>query len=153
MAGVYTELITEIKARIEANVSGSVVCTGYPDERLTQDEAHKLFVYVTSIEEAYGRARQENCKDATLNATVTGFVGYSPDSTDVITATLLPKIEEVVDALNTTKTGVLNPQLVNASESMGISIGNFQVSSDRVWFDVNITVRTVPFTINNRQNT
>jgi len=150
MAGVFTELITEIKTRLET-ISGAVVCTGYPDERLTQDDAHNLFVYVANIEEAYGRARQENCKDATLTILVTGFVAYTPDDKTVITSTLLPRIELILDKLNT-GSGVLNPQLVNASESMGISVGNFQVSSDRVWYDVNITVRTVPFLINNRQN-
>jgi hypothetical protein len=66
--------------------------------------------------------------------------------------TLLPYIEQVLDAINTQTDGTtLNPQLTTGAESMGITVDNFRAGADRVWFDVVLSIRTKPFDINNRQ--
>jgi len=153
--GVYTELIKEIKARLEANLTGAYVALGYTDERLTQDQEKFCLVKIDSITEEYGNSRQQNRKDGELAITVSCMKAILADEQNNLYETdstgFVPFIEDVLDALNTeTDSSTLNPQLENAATSMGFNVSNFISSRDRVWFDVNITIRTKPFLINNR---
>jgi hypothetical protein len=146
--GVFTAVVTELVTRLTA-VSGAVVYSGYISESLMADQEKVLIITIPSIEESYGRARQENCKDATLSVVISGMKAITIDSKDNL-KTVLPFLEEVLDKLNTSGS-TLNPQLVAGAESMGISVGEFRAMPDRVWFDVTVTIRTTPFLINNRR--
>lgn len=177
--GVYSEIVREVKNRLLVNLSDCTVAVGYVDERLTADQERFCIIQPVSFTEEYGRARQENRKDATLELVISCMKAITMDSKDNLYQltslvddegnniadsvgfnivdgsyldTIMPFIEEVLDALNTQTDGVtLNPQLVMGAESIGLSVGAFRGSADRVWFDINVTVRTVPFVINNRR--
>ena len=155
--GVYTNILYQIKSRLEANITEYNVYLGNKDMVLTQDQQKVIIINFDSIEEVYGRARQQNMKDATMNVVITCMKALVPDAENKLyesdTAGLVPFIEEVLDALNTeTDTTTLNPQIEDSAESMDISIGGLETTNDRAWFDINVTVSTKPFTINNRQN-
>jgi|AntAceMinimDraft_2_1070361.scaffolds.fasta_scaffold12811_4 hypothetical protein len=153
--GVYTDIIYQIKTRLEANITEYKVYLGNKNMVLTQDQQKVIIINIEGIEEQYGRALQKRNKDAVMSVTISCMKALVPDSDNKLyesdTTGLLPFIEEVLDALNTDG-ATENPQLVNSAESMGISIGGLETTNDRAWFDINVTVSTKPFTINNRQN-
>jgi hypothetical protein len=177
--GVYTEIIREVKNRLLVNLADCTVAVGYVDERLTADQERFCIIQPVNIVEAYGRARQENKKDANLDVIISCMKSIVMDSKenlyklvslvdgegnniadsegfDIVDGsyldTLLPYIEQVLDAINTQTDGTtLNPQLTTGAESMGITVDNFRAGADRVWFDVVLSIRTKPFDINNRQ--
>jgi len=65
--GVYTNILYQIKSRLEANIAEYNVYLGNKDMVLTQDQQKVIIINFDSIEEQYGRARQQNMKDATMN--------------------------------------------------------------------------------------
>jgi hypothetical protein len=148
MAGVYLDIITELETRLKT-VASATVYVGYVSETLMADQEKILIVTMPSIEEEYGTARQENRKVANLTFVISGMKSIVVDSKDNL-KTVLPFLEEVLDKLNTSGS-TLNPQLVEGAKSMAISVGEFRAMPDRVWFDVTVTVQTIPFLINNRR--
>ena len=152
--GVYTNIAYELKARLEANISGAYVQMGFTADRLTQDQDNYFLIYPTNIQEEYGRAVQRNRKDGTISFTISCMQSLITDSQNLLyetdTTGFLPKVEKVLDALNTTTAGDLNPQIENAAMSMAFNVTNFEPQKDKVWFDINVDVTTKEFTINNR---
>ena len=154
--GVYTNLVKQIKLRLETNLTGACVHLGYASERLFQDQELFCAIIPSNIDEtSYGNARQQNRKDGELTITVSCMKAILKDEQNNLYETdevgLFPFIEDVLDALNTETDGAtLNPQLEDSANSMGFTVTNFIPATDRVWFDVNITIRAKPFLINNR---
>jgi len=67
-------------------------------------------------------------------------------------AGFLPYLEKLLDYINTTTSGVLNPQLVNSTLSMGINIQNIIKHEMTIEAEILISVNTTNFLIINRQN-
>ena len=62
----------------------------------------------------------------------------------------LPFLEELLDGINTDSTGALNPQIQNATLSMGISVSNVVKHENTISCEILLNIRTTPFIINNR---
>ncbi len=131
------------------------------------------------ITEEYGRSVQNRRKDGTLNLTVwcqhpivnRDAQNVINDDSDVIDDKLeniidgsgvflisnegvsntLNFIEGVLDAINTNLDSSLDPQLVDASLSMSMSVQNFVKHESSIEFEISLGIRSIPFTINDRQ--
>ena len=173
-SGVYVSVINEVANRLN-KVTGAYVQLGYKADRLAQDQERYFLIDLTSISEEYGQAMQNRRKDGMVSLVVRCMKATRSDEQNklydatwlvdgdgnyVIDAEgnkivsgatgLVPFIEEVLDALNTDGT-TLNPQMVNSANSIGVSVDGFEWEDTRVWFNVNLEIKTRPFVINNRQ--
>ena len=131
------------------------------------------------ISEEYGRAVQQRNKDGTMNLVIWCHVPLNDrDSTDKIdnlsnvvdgalaniiddegyflvgsegVHNVIRFMEGILDAINTQPDETLNASIVDSSLSMGMSIGNVQSHDSHTDFEIFLSIRSIPFTINNRQ--
>lgn len=155
--GIYADIFKELKARLEANLTGETVEIGVRDITTTQDMEKRIFIYPTNITEVYGKVQQDRGKTGTISVTLACSKAIITDSpNNVYNASdesncLIVWVEQVLDALNTTTGGVVNPQLENTANAMGITVTNFQYGSSVIWFDIVLEIDTKTFTINKRR--
>ena len=153
--GVYTEIIKDIKSRLES-ISGSYVQLGYKNDSVQSDQEKYFIIDIVGIEEAYGQSLQQRHKTGTLTLNIRCIKAMIPDDqnklyidTASVYTGLVPYIETVLDAINTSSS-VLNPQIQDSTNSIAITVGAFEYSNVSAWFDVGVIVQTKPFIINNR---
>jgi hypothetical protein len=154
--GIYTEIIKDIKTRLEA-ISGGYVQLGYKADSVTPDQEKYFIIDMTGIEEAYGQSLQMSRKTGTVTLNIRCVKSMIPDAqnklyidTAGVYTGLVPYVEQVLDAINTSSS-VLNPQIQDSTNSIAITVGGFEYNDLQAWFDIGVTVQTKPFLINNRQ--
>ena len=163
--GAYTNLIKLLKDRLDAKqvtLGIKTIQIVAKPERLQQDMMPYLLLIPDSqfITEEYGASMQNKRKNATMNLLI--YCDYPINDRDTANALydenagvytgFLPFVEKLVDALNTTTGGVLNPQLEDATASMGITVQNVEKTDNSMSFEIALSVTGMAFVINNRQN-
>ncbi len=156
-SGVYANIFKELKARLEANLTGETVEIGVRDLTLTPDMEKRIIIYPTNITEEYGKVQQNRGKTGTISVTLTCSKAILTDSpNNVYNASdesncLIVWVEQVLDAINSTTAGAVNPQLEDTAHAMGITVTNFQYGSQVIWFDIVLEIETKTFEINKRR--
>ena len=163
--GAYTNLIKLLKDRLDAKqvtLGIKTIQIVAKPERLQQDMMPYLLLTPDSqfITEEYGSSMQNQRKNATINLLI--LCEYPINDRDTANALydeaggvytgFLPFVEKLVDALNTTTGGDLNPQLEDATASMGITVQNVEKTDNSMSFEIALSVTGMAFVINNRQN-
>ncbi len=162
MAGVYVSIVKELYDRInlkKTELGLKHIQILHKPEALQPDATPYLQIIpdVAFINEEYGASVQQRRKNATVNILIwTEFPiddrdAENPLYNDDLTSGFLPYIEELLDYLNQDTAGDLNPQLQNATQSMGISVQNIIKQDSTISAEILLSIKTQPFVINNRQ--
>lgn len=179
--GVYVNLIQEISTRIETAVSAGLnikqVQLFQKIETLQQNDMPYIAIIPQSIVENYGDRQIRGNKYSDLTITLDClYPAFNRDGVNAIfednilgdnsnniigdaeskiigadQAGFLVWLEQLLDALNTDSTGELNPQLDNSTTSMGIEVGEIVKNGSTISCTITLTLPSVAFSINNRQ--
>ena len=157
--GVYTEIIKELKDRLENSdkLSTAYLQLGIKPDTLQPDDLPYLALTpdATFIEEEYSSStNQKNSKQGTLNMVLwCGYPVSRDEDNNLYEGTdggLFSFVEDVLDALNTNTSDEANPQIQDSARSMELTVGNYVKADNIASFEVNIAITTKPFIINNR---
>ncbi len=156
--GVYTNLIKEIKARLDAYtlLDAFIINVGTKNVRKQSGDKYMQIEYGSPfIEEDYMRVRKDQ-KEGRVNLLIWVTFPKIRDAANGMFATdttgVIPTMEDILDALNTDTSSELNPQITNAAKSMEFSIGSVLEHDSTTEFEIEIKITTTDFVINDRGN-